>query len=299
VGSDASMYLNLILDNPNLEQQMSPFIVFIGKLVNYLNGGSFLFFLIISLFINSIMFYTFYKIDSKNYILYMAIYSTSFLFINSNINLLRQGMAISIGFLAIYFLVSAQIKRYFIFVFISIFIHSSAVILLIPFFLLKFKNKFYIILFITIIVCLYMFHISIIDLLYYIHDIHWTLDRLYWYLTWDKIIEFKIKHVYYLYILLIAIYLYKFNYLDLKLKNYFLSFLSVLVIIILFRNDDFVVDRFSFYFIPIAVVLYLNLYKLFNIRNKFYLFIFILFPFLWIGKSLYQFNLWWILKEMR
>lgn len=299
IGSDAGNYLSLLSNKP-FEQEIEPFIGYIAFFVKLIGGGSILFFFIISLIINLLIFYVFYKIDKKNFLIYMAIFSTTFLFINSNINILRQGMAISVGFLSTYYLVNNKLKYYLLSVLLAIFIHFSAFILFLIPLILKIKTQDFVVKYVILMFFLYFGPISAVDFLYYLKGIHWSIDRIYWYLTWERLKPFDLKHVYYLYIGIIIIYLYKFNSISLQLKRYFLSFSTLLLVIILFRDDDFVVDRFSFYFIPLVIVLYVNLFKLLGIkRNKFYIFIFILLPFLWIFKSIYQFNLWWILGIMR
>lgn len=142
--------------------------------------------------------------------------------------------------------------------------------------------------------------VSIVDLVYLVKDYHWIMDRLYWYMSWDKLTPFNLKHVYYLYAILVVVYVYKYNSLDVVQKRFFSIFLSLLFIVFLFKVDDFLVDRFSFYYIPLATYLYFNLIKIFNFKkNNIMLAVFILLPFLWIFKTSYQYNLWWIIGEIR
>lgn len=300
IGSDASNYLLLIADNNTLAQEMSPFIVYIGKIVNALSGNGVLFFFIISLISNLTIFFAFYKIDKKNCLILMAVFSVSFLFLNLNINLLRQGMAISLGTLAIYYVVNNYFFRYFLAVLLAMMIHSSAVILLILPFVLLVQRKWTVYAWVFILLSMYILSISIVSALYYMQGLHWSISRLYWYLTWEDARQFNLKHVYYLYLGMIGIYLYFYERLTIQFKRYTLVFLSVLLLMVIFRVDDFIVDRFSFYFIPIAVVLYVNLYYILGIyRSNFYKLFYILLPFLWLAKSAYQFNLWWILGIVR
>ena len=215
-------------------------------------------------------------------------------------NVLRQGMAISVGFWAIYYIVNYHFTRYAVAVVLATLIHSSAVILFILPVILWVQKKRTVYLCVFILAILYLATASAVTILYYLQDIHWSFARLYWYLTWENIKQFNLKHVYYLYLVIIAIYLYLYESLSIELRRYSLVFLSILVLMVLFRSDDFIVDRFSFYFIPVAVILYVNLYKVLKVnRNNLYKTLFIFLPFMWLGKSAYQFNLWWILGIVR
>ena len=230
----------------------------------------------------------------------MAFFSTSFLFLNANINILRQGIAIGFLFLSMYYLVYSKIYRYLIFSFIAITVHSSAIVIFIMPFFLYLNNLKRTIYFVCILLVLVISGISIVDLIYFIKGYHWIIDRLYWYMTWDKITPFNLKHVYYLYIGLVIMYIYKYNSLNTIQQRFFSLFLSLFFIIFLFKVDDFLVDRFSFYYIPLVVYLYFNLLRIYNIKdNMLLLAVFILSPFLWIFKTAYQYNLWWILGEIR
>jgi hypothetical protein len=300
IGSDAGNYYSLVTNPDKFSQKIEPIMYVIAGITRELGGGSFLFFFIISLLMNFLLYLTYYKIDNKNYIIYIIFLSVSFLFLNANVNILRQAIAIGFVFLSMYYLVYFKIYRYLFFSLIAVFVHSSAIVILIMPIFLYLNSQKIIVYFVGILLGLIISDFAIVDLLYYIKDFHWIIDRLYWYMTWDKITPFNLKHVYFLYIIVFILYIYKYNSLDMIQKRFFSIFLSLFFIIVLFKIDDFLVDRFSFYYIPLVVYLYFNLITIYKFKQKqFVLAMFILFPFLWIFKTAYQHNLWWILGEIR
>ena len=300
IGSDSSFYFQLVTNPIDFTQQIEPIMYLIASFTRLLGGKSFVFFLIISLIINITLYVAFFKIDGKNYLIYTAFLSVSFLYLNANINIVRQGIAISFVFLSIYYLVNFKTYKYLFFSFIAIFVHSSALVtLLMPLFLF-FNTRKRVTYFVILIMILSLSGLTVTYLISLVKDVHWTLDRLYWYMTWGKLTPFKLKHVYFLYIVILLAYILRYQSLDILQKRYFSIFLSLFFIMYVFKVDDFLVDRFSFYYIPLAVFLYFNLIKIYRFKNyQFVLALFTLLPFLWIFKTAYQYNLWWILGEIR
>lgn len=136
IGSDSIFYYKLVTNPGDFEQKIEPIMYFIAEVTIFLGGESLLFFFIISLLMNFLLFIAFYKIDKKNYLIYMAFFSTSFLFLNANINIIRQGIAIGFVFLSIYYLVYFKFYRYLFFSFIAVAVHSSSIVVfMVPFFL--------------------------------------------------------------------------------------------------------------------------------------------------------------------
>lgn len=300
IASDSKNYLVFVSESDVLVQGMSPFIIYIGRVVNMMSGGSFVFFLIVSLIVNLGYLYSFYKVDKEKYLIIMAFFSVSFLFLNSNINMLRQGMAISIGTIAIYNAVSSNYLKYFVFSLISLFIHSSAVILFLVPVLLLIKEKQVAWLVFFILAFLFFLDFSIQPFLSELKGFHWSFQRLHWYFTWDNAVRFELKHVYYLYLILIVYCLISFDSLDPLLKRFSLVLLSIPIVVVVFRPGDFMVDRFSLYFVPIILITFVKLTTQSKVFNNGLIYkAFLCLPALWLFKSAYQFNSWWILGNIR
>ncbi|XDF77805.1 EpsG family protein [Aliivibrio fischeri] len=298
VGSDAGNYI-LLIDNPaGLSQDMSPMIKIIASVVGFLGGGETLFFLAISMLVCITLLYAFYKFERKDFLVVFAIFSVSFLFVNINVNLFRQGIAIAFGTLALSYLIERCYIKYLLFVILATFTHSSAVILLLSFMLVFFiRSRCYILIYIVCCIAFYTFDLSLEQIVFHFKESHWSFARLYWYLTWNKSDLFTLKHIYYLYLFIIIIFLFVFERLNDKQVRLFLVFLTIPSIMTIFRVDDFLVDRFTFYFIPVSALLTFQLFKIFNLRTNVYVqALFVISLCFWLGKSILQFNAWWVEK---
>lgn len=296
VGSDAANYVSLIGDSNALLQEMSPIIKKIAYFVRVFGGGNEqLFFFLVSILTCSVFLFAFYRFDRDNFLLMFSALVVSFMFVNVNMNLLRQGIAIGIGFLSLSYLIDRKYYLYFLCVIFSVLSHSSAVILLFPVVLLCLTRRSLVFLYLLICFIAFCIDLSWSEAIYEYKDIHWTMTRLYWYLTWPIGEVFTLRHVYIIYLVVVLIFLLIYNYLDIREKRIFLVSLSIPTVMVIFKSDDFLVNRFSLYFIPIFSVLYFKLLNVFNIRHKtFYLGWWVILPLVWLIKSIVQFDKWWI-----
>ncbi|MDD9185648.1 MULTISPECIES: EpsG family protein [unclassified Aliivibrio] len=295
IGSDAGNYVLLIDNSAALSQDMSPMIKIIASVVGFLGGGEALFFFAISMLICITILYAFYRLERKDFLVVFATFTVSFLFVNINVNIFRQGIAIAFGTLALSYLIEKRYIKYLLFVILATFTHTSAVILLLSFMLVFFmRSKCYIFIYIACCAVFYMLDMSLAQIVFHFKENHWSFARLYWYLTWNKSNVFTLKHIYYLYLIIIIIFLSVFERLNDKQVRLFLVFLTIPSIMTIFRIDAFLVDRFTFYFIPVSVLLTFQLFKIFNLRNNVYVqALFVISLYFWLVKSILQFNIWW------
>ena len=302
IGNDAANYASLVTSPGLLQQKIEPFFLFLAWLVRFFGGNEYVYFFLISLLINVFLLKAFYIFNKNRFHLYYLFFITSFLFINMNMNIMRQGVAISFTTLAIAYYYSKAYLKFLFLIIAAILTHvSSAIILLVPLFgIFNFKPQIIKTLILGLII---LYFVKLSTFIQPFTQYGFFLDKLYWYLTWDKIIPFKLKHVYYLFLILFLVvtvrYFRDFNNYNLKIS--FNSLLSVFLIVTLFREDEFLVDRSVFYYYPLIVITVLNLVDLFNKKfNKdVVLYSMVFGSLIWLGQSLYQFYSWWILGNIR
>ena len=190
--------------------------------------------------------------------LLLAMYFSTFVFWISNLSMLRQGIAIPILAIAIYYLIFDEKKMlFFILSSLASFFHYSA------FFVAIFVFSIYLIFyrfslskkkflgFIFILLILYpgnLFMGIIFNIIHLISPYTYNstiLEKIVWYFTWDKFKVWHIKHVYYLILFLLIFLFYKE-----KNDNVILLALLLLAFLGLLKYDEMVTDRIFMYFVP-------------------------------------------------
>lgn len=302
IGSDAANYALLVTSPGELNQAIEPFFIFLAFLVRKLGGNEYIYFFLISLLINASLITAYFNFSEEKFHFYYLFFITSFLFINMNMNIMRQGVAISIATLALSYFFQKKILNFFLFTFLAILTHLSSIIfLLIPvLWSLKLRPKQITVLSLGL-VGLYFIKLS--TLIQPLVQYGFFFDKLYWYLTWDKVMPFKIKHVYFLLMILflIALVVHFKNVENRKWKMGFYSLLSILFVSSVFREDEFLVDRSAFYFFPVVAMITFDIFEIFKLKTNKQLVLNILIfgSLIWMGQALFQYYSWWILGNIR
>ena len=301
VASDSSFYSLLVTHPEQFHQKIEPFFLLLALIIRVFSNNEYILYFVISLIINLCLIISFYKIDKKYYPIYMGIYSVSFVYLNSNINILRQGIAIAFLFYAIVSYFKSDKKQFWIFSLLAVLEHSSSFIVILMLLIgdkLKLSYKrigVYLILYIAI----YDF-VDTVAVIGMFSGVHWTIDRLYWYLSWNKLAPFEYKHIYYLLILLLLIYIGLLKKLEETDVAFLKFFLTLFVVILVFKRDEFTVDRIAYYYFPIITVMIFRLkYYLPDRLSKYYPLFIGLSSGIWIVKSYSQFYSWWVLGNIR
>lgn len=283
-----SKFLNAEVERYDIEP-MFQLLRYFNSLL-YLNAN--ISFLIISLVTNILFLLTFKKISS-NYPILMAIFISTFIFLLLNISMIRQGLAMSFFAFALTSLIYNKTKQYFIFSFLAIISHYSAGMILLFYLLNKIdvdnKKNIYLILLIT--TFLYFFNIK--EIMYILKDFHWFFNKIYWYLSWEKE-AWKLKHIYYLFLLLMGVYIYLYNKINILNKKMVFFSLVGFMFVIIFRLDEMTADRLFYYYMFLHIVLIYQLKSI--IKNKYHYLVFLFLGiFIWLNKSiLLQYFIWFI-----
>jgi hypothetical protein len=291
IGIDSHQYAEIYSGNYDREG-IEPVFLFIKFLFNWLTTDYSFFFMLMSFSINLFIFFAFKNL-TKDYVLAFAIFLSTFLFINMQINIMRQALAIAIVFYGISCLVHNQNKKFWFLMLVATLTHYTAILFSILFFLRKIEvTKKKVIIIMIFILLIYNFTLS--DLLFYIQGYHPYLERVYYYFNWGMLTPWKIKHIYYLVLILILVLYLNINKLDEVNKKLFLFYLYGLILLVLFKEEEMVADRFFYYFIFIGIILILSLRKLIKQKNIFYLGLYFSII-IWYIKTVYlQFPAWFL-----
>lgn len=302
IGSDSVNYASLVTNPGQLKQNIEPFFKFLAYMVRVLGGNEYIFFFLISFIINTSLIKAFYNLNKINFSFYYLLFITSFLFINMNMNILRQGVAIGLSSLAISYFFNKNYYKFLFLSLLSILSHLSGVIIFIlPIFYSINLSPKKIALFFLLLTFLYFIKLS--TFIEPFVNYGFFFKQIYWYLTWEKVKPFQIKHIYYLLLVLFSIvtWLYFKNFKNKTYKIGFYSLFSIFFITAFFREDEFLVDRSSLYFFPFVVmIIFESLSFVKNFGNKLIVSYSLIFgSLLWILQSLYQFYSWWVLGNIR
>lgn len=196
-------------------------------------------------------------------------YISTFVFWLSNLSMLRQGLAIPIVSLSLYYLIFKEnFKKFYLFSFFSASIHYSSLfaelLIFILYFLLRNLNikdlRILVVLLSLLIIYPHNifsdFILYIVSSIYIIYESPIT-DKLLWYFQWDKLNLWHIKHVYYLILMLFI-----FSGLLEKDKKRLIIILIPMSFLALFKYDEMVTDRIFMYFVPfIPYIIYSFLFE--------------------------------------
>lgn len=229
-------------------------------------------FIITSLATNIILLLAFRKFG-KRYPLYIALYLCTFLFINMNVNIVRQGLAMAIFSYAAAALLDYSYRKYWLIGIIAIITHFSAAI---PVFSLAiivlYEKRGARSAFIPLmILCAILYFVNLSNILAPFASYSELLNKVYWYLTWNIGKAWKFKHIYFLILflivaLLIANRVFFLNFLGQR-RNH-LALMSIIcgfLLVFIFRQEEMFADRIFYYFIFFIPILIYSLAE----RSKF------------------------------
>jgi hypothetical protein len=251
-------------------------------------------FLFINLLINLLFLLAAKNVMKNDYPIVMAIYFSSFIFVNVSINIIRQGLAIAFFIYALSLLICKRRKISLLFMTTSILTHFSSFFAMISYF---FRNKYRSnkVLLILITVILLFSLIKFSDLLLPITHINPIVKKLHWYLSWQNLKPWHLKHYYYLVLGLIMVYLIfrrKMNVMPLNLM--FLFYCVGFTLVFAFREEEMVADRTFYYFFFVGFYLILGIKKIVKEKMAYY-FILLLLINIWLFKTMYlQYPKWFI-----
>lgn len=255
-----------------------------------------IFFVVIAFIHNVLIFVSFRKL-THNYPLALALYYCSFIFINLNVSLIRQAIAVAMVFYATVSLIENKTIKFTAIVLVASMFHATAVLAL-PFLFVKKIDLTSGRLVFFLIICVFLYNISIGEIIEVMAAYSEYLARIHWYFNWGLATAWEIKHFYYLVSILVLLYSAKYAWLDEKYRTLFKFYLIGISYIVLFRQEEMVVDRVFYYFIPLTTVLLINVSSLLRIKQElsFVTIVFFLAN-TWLFKTmLIQYPAWWLPK---
>lgn len=260
IGIDSKMYASFFSYNYSYDT-MEPGFYILRMVFNLITHNTTLHFIALSLIINSTLFNAIKRISSHYNVVLAMLYS-SFLSVNININILRQGVAIGLSILSISFFIKRCRIKAIITLLIAILFHYTALIFL-PMFIVVNKplNKYMFRL--SMIAVLLFFNVNILSLLINIlSSSNSYFQRVIWYFKWSNGDLWRVKHIYYFVLLFAAIIFVIYN--KINTKNQQLSFLFLIGLgqIAIFKYEEMVADRFFYYFIPVLLILFIEVFYL-------------------------------------
>lgn len=291
IGLDTSVYLDIY---HNLDARpLEPIFSVLFELGRILSLNDTILLLLISSLINFILLLAFYMV-SDDYPILLALCNVSHFYVNMNISIIRQGLALSLFVLAIALFVKNKYwKTFFVGVF-AVLSHMSAVIIfpIMVFGRLKFNNY---LLMIYVIGVLFLSTFKLSTVLAPFIGYHSIIAKAYWYFTWGIAKAWHVKHVYYLVFLLFGFCLmWLRNSPYEKIRKYNLIFAIGIFTIFLFKEEEMVVDRFFYFFFPIVVIMIYLMNSKFK-NTKLYFGIVFLGMNGWLYKTMFmQYPKWFI-----
>jgi hypothetical protein len=215
------------------------------------------FFVIIASISNLLMLNGLRKI-TVNYLLAFSIFITSFVFFNVSTNIIRQGLAISIVIYALGAHLSGKQYIGFFLIAVATLIHATAIAFFPLFFLIKSDNsiscvKYFLILMIIMTI------ISVVDILDYLANFSYYFKRLAWYFHWGVSRPWEVKHAYFLIIPFVLVLYSISSRLSGQHRKIVTALVYGLFLVVVFRFEEMVADRFFYYFVPMLCVMIVDL----------------------------------------
>lgn len=259
IGIDTRTYHMVFMGDSDRDDEI--LFVFLASLIRFFTNDSSYFFITIALVINVSIYMAAYKITTNNLVL-MALIFSSFIYLNINISVIRQGVAISFVFLACSYLLHGHYKKYLLFCMLATLFHTTAIISFVFYFVIAIKaSKRNVLIYLTLLFFVSIYTFS--DFVFLIKGFHPYLERVYWYFNWERLTPWHIKHVYYFVFLMAFFYFYvllknRFSNMD---ESIFKLFLFGIFLVLTFRQEEMVADRIFYYFMLPGMVLFIHMYK--------------------------------------
>lgn len=238
----------------------------------------------ISIF-HTICAYIFFNKFSNNPNIAFALYLSSFVFLNSQINIIRQGFAMGLFWMAI--VIDNRKNKILLVLFACMTHYSAAIISMATFLGLVMRKRFPKIVYVVVLLCIFLYYIDLSSVVInFAGDIPFV-ERMTWYLTWNEGKTWEIKHLFFIFI---PVYLLALNdFFKFKLTSMSHEAYIVLVIFctaMMFKREEMFADRLIYYSAPFYIILILNYFdKISNKKIKFYLFAALII--VWLLKTSY------------
>lgn len=305
VGLDSLQYAKLFSAGYSDRDDIEPVLLMIAKFVGFFTENYQIFFTVVCLIINYFVLCSFKKLDNKYYPIICAIYFSTFLFININVNIIRQGLAIAFSFYALTcYLTNNSKKKFIIYSLLALMSHLSSIFFLISVFFVRLRlTNIIVISYVSVV--LLSFTINISHVVGYLSKYHLIFNKLYWYLTWPYLVEWHLKHFYYYVFMLTMVCTIMINRKRIILPKFMYPLVNIMlfgiIVLLIFRVDEMLADRiFYFYLLP---CIYLS-YGLYNVLIRYLrkytiiiTVVLIFFVMLVMIKSNYQYYTWFVTQE--
>ncbi len=291
IGLDSFGYASFYAGKYN--RDLGSIFLLLSFILHFISELPQIFYTVVSLLTNIIILLAFKKIN-KHYPLIIALLFSTLIFVNININIIRQGLSIALVLYAVASLVKNQNIYFWVFSLLAMLTHFSSAFVIGFYFIKKIElNKRNILIYTMVCIILYLFKFS--DVLVLIKNSNEDISRLYSYFTWVILEPWRIKHFYYLVFFLLFTYLLlMLHRMDSTTTHLFQFYMYGILLIFLFKEEAMVVDRIFYYFFFIGFVLILQLEKIVREKNIFYLTLYVSIN-LWFIKSMFlQYPKWFI-----
>lgn len=244
-------------------------------------------------FSSTCLMFVFFKTASKRPFICMAIYLSTFLYLNSQINIIRQGIAMPLWAIGVAIMFERKTRAGLSFLLAILTHHSTAILVVMGIPLVILLRKFNAIKLYAVCVLLLLYCIDLTDVLRYLGGLAFGEDsRLDWYLSWGIDDPWQLKHIYYVSVPAVIISL-VFSYVN-KKKDLGGGLEVVLVVglcAMVFRSSEMFADRILYYAIPFFIAYY---FSMDSIKNRLHLISFLISN-VWLMKtSFIQLRPWFI-----
>lgn len=288
IGIDSDQYAAVYLGEYEYETLEPVFLLFSN--LSYVVQHYTFFFVLVSIVTNLLIFHSFKNL-TKHYLIAFALFASSFLFVNINVNVIRQGLALSLFMYSVSLLSNKRVYSYWLASCIAVMTHYTAIVVVFYWAvnrLVHIKTSMYFM--ILAMVCFWF--IDVVDVLSLLPADNSYIERVRYYFIWGKANPWGIKHFYYFVLLMVFAYVFLFDRFSVFEKKLFTFYLLGLLLIAIFKDEEMVADRFFYYFIPIGIVLLIALKDLFASKIHYFMIVYFLMS-TWFMKTYFiQYPAW-------
>lgn len=259
------------------------------------------FYPVLSFVLISILFNIFFLLSFKNltphYPLAMALFISTFVYLNSSINIIRQGLAMSLFAFGLSMSIGYK-ARIGIFGAASSTHYSAALVAFVALSLSSLNFSIGKKIIGMLLVSLMIYFLDIVNVLRLLSGYSDAAANAYWILTWEKISPWRVKHVHWLIFLLIVLVIftsYKRNgNASIVVKSSVSFVVTGYLLVFFFRAEEMFADRIFYYFVFLIPILII--YIIFSCYGKFFrLFLSLFLPNIWLLKTvLLQYPGWFL-----
>jgi len=179
VGIDSLQYATIFTKASLARDDLEPMFILISKILGLVVSEPQYYFITINLLTNYFVLISFKKLDRDNYPALFSLFLTSFLFVNMNVSMIRQGLAMAFAFYAVSsYITDKNLKISILFSLLSLATHLSAIVFLFSFVLSRIKFE-KIILYAYCILTVSLFSFNTASIIAPFQGIHWLIGKLY------------------------------------------------------------------------------------------------------------------------